>query len=165
MNKQEIAYDAGGSEIRDAVIEIDRISRTVAGGRRLRFRALVVVGNGKGKVGVGLAKAAETTNAIEKAKTWAKKRMIEIPLHGNTISGATSATFAGTKVILKPAPDGTSIIAGGAIRAIMDLGGVKNVVGKIIGSTNKINTIEATLLALKILKTKAEHSKALKKVV
>lgn len=135
-------------EFEEKVISIDRISRTVAGGRRMRFRALVLVGNHAGKVGMGIAKGQEVQAAIAKATAQASKHVIEVPIVKETIPYNISAHYGSTIIHLKSAKPGTSIIAGGLIRQIMQLAGVGNVVGKIIGSTNKINNAKATFLAL-----------------
>lgn len=138
-------------ENEDRVVAIDRISRTVKGGRRIRFRALVVVGNRAGKVGVGLAKGNDVQTAIAKAKNEANKSMITVPMHNGTIHHDVDYTFEKTKVILRPAPEGHSIIAGNSVRAVVELAGIKNIVSKALGSPNQINTATATYMALKTL--------------
>ncbi|QQG50124.1 MAG: 30S ribosomal protein S5 [Candidatus Berkelbacteria bacterium] len=136
------------------VIAIDRISRTVAGGRRIRFRAMVVVGNLSGKVGVATAKANDVQGAIAKATNAAMKTVIVVPLTNDTIPHQVSYTFGTTAVLLKPAPKGHSIIAGGAVRPVLELAGVKNIVSKALGSSNTLNSAMATYHALKILKAR-----------
>lgn len=131
---------------------VDRVSRTVAGGRRMRFRALVVVGNLNGKVGMGIGKGGEVQTAIQKATHQAKKHLLEIPIVDGTIPLNISQTYGSTDIFLKSAKPGTSLIAGGLIRQIMELAGVQNVVAKINGSTNKINNAKATFKALETLK-------------
>lgn len=138
-------------EFVEKVIEIDRISRTVKGGRRIRFRALVVIGNMNGRVGIGIGKAQEVVIGINKAINQAKKNMIDVKIVNDTILHEIKIKSCGAKVFLKPAKKGTSIIAGGSVRAVLELAGIKNVVGKILGSSNKINNVKATFEALKIL--------------
>jgi small subunit ribosomal protein S5 len=137
-------------EFIEKVIQIDRISRTVKGGRRIRFRALVVIGNMAGKVGVGIAKAQEVVIAISKAVNVAKKNIIEIHLKNETIPHEIKIKSGSALIFLKPAQKGTSIVAGGSVRSVLELAGIKNVVGKILGSNNKINNVNATIEALKI---------------
>lgn len=138
-------------EIEEKVVQIDRVTRVVKGGRRLRFRAIVVVGDRQGKVGVGVEKASEVVTAIEKASTKAKKFMKEVPLVDGTIPHEIVAEYAGAKVFLKPAKKGTGVIAGGAVRAVLDVAGVKNILSKIQGSSSKLNNVYATLKALNML--------------
>lgn len=141
-------------EFTEKVIEIDRISRTVKGGRRIRFRALVVIGNQSGKVGIGIAKAQEVVIAIGKAIAQAKKHLIKIPIVNDTIPHEIKIKSGGAIIFLKPAPQGTSIIAGGSVRSVLEVAGIKNVVGKIFGSSNKINNVKATFKALQSFKLK-----------
>lgn len=138
-------------EIEDRVISIDRISRTVKGGRRIRFRALVVIGDRSGKVGIGVAKANDVQGAIAKAKAKANKDILEVPIVNDSIAHIVNFTYGTTKVLLKPAPQGHSIIAGGSVRAVVELAGIKNIVSKLIGSSNAINSAMATYMALKSL--------------
>lgn len=141
------------SEFEQKLLDIRRTARMVAGGRRFSFRALVVVGNKKGKVGVGLAKGADVTIAVEKAVNQAKKYLIEVPItEKKSIPQMVEAKFGAARVMLKPAPEGRGIIAGGAVRVICNLAGIENVVSKIIGrTTNKLNNAEAAIVALKKL--------------
>ncbi|MDP2946635.1 MAG: 30S ribosomal protein S5 [Nanoarchaeota archaeon] len=140
-------------EFEQKLLDIRRTARMVAGGRRFSFRALVIIGNRNGKVGVGLAKGADVTIAVEKAVNQAKKYLIDVPITENkSISQMIEAKFGAAKVMLKPAPKGRGIIAGGAVRTICSLVGIENVVSKIIGrTTNKLNNAEATIEALKKL--------------
>jgi small subunit ribosomal protein S5 len=140
-------------EFQEKVIQIDRISRTVKGGRRIRFRALVVIGNEKDQVGIGVAKAQEVMIAISKAISKAKKNIITVTSYKETIPHDIKYKHGSSIVYLKPAPKGTSIIAGGSVRAVLELSGIKNVVGKILGSSNKINNVQATFEALKKLQS------------
>lgn len=139
-------------EFTERVISIDRVARVVKGGRRFRFRALVVVGDGKGRVGLGIAKAGDVTTSVSKAVAQAKKSLITLPLyrHG-TIGYEVLAKHAGAKVLLKPAGPGTGVIAGGAVREALEVAGVSDVLAKSLGSSSKINTTYATLKAFEQL--------------
>lgn len=147
------------SEFIEKVIEIGRICRTVKGGRRIRFRALVVIGDMKGRVGIGIAKAQEVVGAISKALSEAKKNIITINIVNETIPHDIKYKFGSAVVYLKPAPKGTSIVAGGSLRAVLELAGIKNVVGKILGSNNKINNVYATYYALQSFISRKPNSK------
>lgn len=140
-------------EYEQKLLDIRRTARMVAGGRRFSFRALVVIGNRHGKVGVGLAKGGDVTIAVEKAVNQAKKHLIEVPVTENkSINRMVEAKFSAARVMLKPAGLGKGIIAGGAVRVICSLAGIENVVSKIIGRTaNKLNNAQATISALKKL--------------
>lgn len=139
-------------EFLEKVVQIDRVTRVVKGGRRMRFRAAVVVGDGNGRVGVGISKGNEVPIAIRKASTIAKNNMISINLKKHTIPHEITAKKSGAVVFLKPASQGTGIIAGGAVRAVVEVSGVKDVLSKTLGSTNKINNVYATFEALKALR-------------
>ena len=139
-------------EFEEKVVSIDRVTRVVKGGRRLRFRATVVVGNKKGKVGVGVDKGNEVMTAVQKAVARAKRNMIEVDLNGTTIAHEISARKGGAYVFLKPASEGTGVIAGGAVRAVLEAAGVHDILSKMIGSNSKINNAYATILALQDLK-------------
>lgn len=148
-------------EFAEEVISIDRVSRVVAGGRRFRFRALVVIGDHKGQVGIGVAKAGEVSAAVQKAVAQAKRSLITVPLHRHgTIPHDVTARFAGAKVLLKPAAPGTGVIAGGALRRILEVAGVTDVLSKSLGSTNKLNNCYAALEALGQLEARAEEPKS-----
>ncbi|HBV33555.1 TPA: 30S ribosomal protein S5 [Patescibacteria group bacterium] len=136
------------------VIDISRVTRVMAGGKRMRFRALVVVGDHQGKVGAGLAKGADVSMAVNKATTKAKKHMIRVPVAKDTIPHQIIAKFGSSRVLLKPAPLGTGIIAGGPIRVVLGVAGIPNVVSKMLGSPNKINNVRAVLKALQSFKVK-----------
>jgi small subunit ribosomal protein S5 len=152
-------------EFDEKVVQIDRVTRVVKGGRRLRFRAILVVGDKNGRVGVGVEKGADVVTAIEKATTKAKKNLKQIPLAETTIPHEITAEFAGAKVFLKPARKGTGVIAGGAVRAVLEAAGVKDILSKIQGSSSKLNNVYATLKALELLiplnkeKDKSEEEK------
>ncbi|MDO4780856.1 MAG: 30S ribosomal protein S5 [Candidatus Saccharibacteria bacterium] len=138
-------------EFEELVINIDRVSRVVKGGRRFRFKALVVVGNRKDKVGVGVAKGADVQAAVAKATAVAKKHLITLPLNGETIPHDSEVKFSGARVLIKPAAPGTGIIAGGVVRQIIGVTGIRNLLTKSLGSTNKVNIAYATIEALKSL--------------
>lgn len=142
------------SEFDQGVLDIRRTARVVAGGRRFSFRATVVVGNRKGRAGVGVGKGADVAGAIEKAAFQAKKHLISIPITDKkTIPHEVSAKFSAARIIMKPAREGRGLVAGGPIRTIADLAGIKNLTGKILGRTvNKLNNARATMEALKKLK-------------
>jgi small subunit ribosomal protein S5 len=132
----------------ERVLHIDRVARVVKGGRRFRFRALVVVGDKKTRVGVGMAKGADVTSAVAKATDVAKKNMIDVKLFKGTLPHEVQAKVGGANILIKPASEGTGLIAGGVIRTILEVAGVKNVLSKSLGSTNKANTAYATIAAL-----------------
>lgn len=139
--------------LEERVISVDRVSRTQAGGRRMRFRALVVVGDRQGNVGLGIGKSNEITGAVAKATYKAKKNMFTVPIVRKTIPHEIVSKFDTAKVLLKPAANGTSIIAGSSVRPILELAGIENVVGKCLTrTTNKLNNAYATLTALQSLK-------------
>ncbi len=137
------------SEYEKRVLQVDRVARTVAGGKRIRFRALVIMGNRNGKVGMGIGKASEVVDAVAKASKFAEKNMIEVKIVEGTIPNRIEIRQGSAHLILKPAPAGTSIVAGGTIRTIANLAGIKNIVAKILGTANKINNAKATIEALK----------------
>lgn len=132
----------------ERVVHVDRVARVVKGGRRFRFRALVVVGDHKGKVGIGSAKGADVTAAVTKAVDVAKKHFITVPLHNGTLPHEHEAKVGGARILLKPAAPGTGLIAGGVVRSILEVAGVGNVLSKSLGSTNKTNTAYATIAAI-----------------
>ena len=147
--------DASILVLNERVVHTRRIAKVVKGGRHLRFNALVVVGDGEGVVGAGLGKALAIPDAVRKGNALAKKSLIRIPLKGSTIPQETSIENGAAIVLIKPAPPGTGIIAAGAIRAVLDLAGVKDVVAKSLGSRNPINVVYATIAALQKLKDPA----------
>ena len=146
-NRRERAPEAP-KEFEEVVINIDRVARVVKGGRRFRFKALVVVGNRKNKVGVGVAKGADVQAAIGKATDVAKKNLVTIPVVNETIPHETEVKLSGARVLIKPAAPGTGIIAGGVVRAIIGVTGIRNLLSKSLGSTNKVNIAYATVEAL-----------------
>lgn len=142
-----------GEELIEKIIMINRVTKVTKGGKKLRFSALVVVGDGKGKVGFGLGKAPEVPDAIRKAIEKAKKNMIDVPVVNGTIPHTIMTEFSSTKILLKPAKAGTGVIAGGTVRAIMDAAGITDVVTKCIGSSNPHNLVKATFKALSQLQS------------
>ncbi len=152
--------DASQLELNDNVVAIKRVSKTVKGGRTMRFSALVVVGDGKGHVGAGLGKAGEVPEAIRKGKEAAAKNMVEIPVDENqSIPHDILAQFGSSSVLMKRAPEGTGIIAGGPARAVLELAGIKNVRAKSLGSNNKTNVVLAVIDGLTKLKTPEEYAR------
>lgn len=135
----------------ERTLHIDRVARVVKGGRRFRFRALVVVGDRKNRVGIGLAKGADVTAAVTKATEVAKKNFITVSLYKGTLPHESEARVGGANILIKPASAGTGLIAGGVVRTILEVAGVRNVLSKSLGSTNKANTAYATIEALRIL--------------
>jgi small subunit ribosomal protein S5 len=146
----------GGSDLQDRVVEIRRVAKVVKGGRRFNFSALVVVGDGNGRVGVGLGKANTVPAAISKGQDRAKANMFEVPMRNTTIPHEVLGKFESSSVMLKPASEGTGVIAGGAVRAVMELAGVRDVLTKALGSTTAVNLVQATVDGLKQLRTKAD---------
>ena len=130
------------------MVTVNRISKTVKGGRKMRFNALVVVGDRNGRVGIGMGKAAEVSTAVEKATSDAKKHVVSIDLHGTTIPHEIIGTFETTKVILMPAKEGNGVIAGGAVRDVVELAGIRDITTKLYGSNNPVNCVKATFEGL-----------------
>lgn len=141
-------YDQGPKEFEETVVQINRISKKTKGGNQIRFSALVVVGDRKGRVGVGIAKAQDVRNAIRKAIEAAKRKLIMVPIVGTTIPYSVTQKFSAAQILLKPAPPGSGIIAGGPMRVVLEAAGIRDAVGKILGTKNKISNVYATLKAL-----------------
>jgi len=139
-------------EFEQKLLDLARVTRVVKGGRRFRFRATLVIGNRKGTVGVGVAKGSDVSDAIQKAYNDAKKNKITIQLAGNTISHDVTTKLGSAKVMLKPASEGRGVIAGGAVRSVVDLAGIRDIVSKSLGSSNKLNVARVTIEALRELK-------------
>lgn len=150
------------NEFDQKVVEVKRVTRVTAGGKRMRFRALVVIGDHKGRVGMGLKKGADVSESVNKAVNQAKKNMVTLPLVNETIPHELKVKYKSSSLLLKPAKAGTGVIAGGAVRGVMDLAGVKNVVSKMLGSNNKVNNIKAVFEAFRRMKSK-EQLAALRK--
>ncbi len=147
--RDRVKADVAPKEFDEITIAVDRVSRTVAGGRRMRFKALVAIGNHKNKVGVGVAKGNDVTTAVAKATSKAKKSMVTFNMDGETICHETRTKVTGADILMKPAAPGTGIIAGGTVRSIMGLTGVKNLISKSLGSTNKVNIAYAVMEGLR----------------
>ena len=139
--------------LQEKLVQVNRVAKTVKGGRIFAFTALTVVGDGKGRVGFGRGKAREVPQAIQKAMEAARRNMIDVDLNGTTIQYAIKANHGASKVFMQPASDGTGVIAGGAMRSVLELAGVQNVLAKCYGSTNPVNVVRATFNALKGIKS------------
>ena len=153
------------SEFKEKLVAVNRVSKTVKGGRNMRFSALMVVGDEKGRVGCGMGKAVEIPEAIRKGTEDAKKSMITVPLKGTTIPHEVVGVFGTGKVKMLPAPEGTGVIAGGPVRAVLEAVGIKDIVTKSIGSNNKINMVRATLAGLGQLRSAEQVAKLRGKTV
>jgi len=142
-----------GGELQEKLINVNRVAKVVKGGRIFGFTALTVVGDGAGRVGFGRGKAREVPIAIQKAMDSARKNMVDIPLSGTTLQYPVTAKHGGSKVYMQPASDGTGIIAGGAMRAVLEVAGIQNVLAKCYGSTNPVNVVRATVAGLSAMKS------------
>jgi small subunit ribosomal protein S5 len=143
-------------ELQEKVVFINRVAKVMKGGRRFHFTAIVVVGDMDGHVGAAMAKATEVPESIRKAATVARKHMIKVPMLGTTVPHPLLVRFGASKVLIKPAPQGTGLIAGGGVRAVLEMAGVKDAVAKSLGSSNPANTVKATVLALSMMRSPEE---------
>jgi len=161
VESEELANTQAGpveqhDEIEERVVSVNRNSKVVKGGRNFSFSALVVVGDKHGHVGVGFGKANENADAIRKGGEQARKHMMAVPMNGNTITHRVEASFGGAKIMIRPASEGTGVIAGGGMRHVLELAGIKDVLAKSLGAKNSVNVVKATVNALKSLRTRAE---------
>jgi small subunit ribosomal protein S5 len=141
-------------EFEEKVVQINRVSKKTKGGNRIGFSALMVVGDKKGRVGIGLGKAADVSSAIRKGSTYAQRRMISVATRGTTIPHEIRIKLGAAKLMLKPAPAGSGVIAGGPVRAVVEAAGIRDVIGKILGTSNKASNVYATFEALRRLKNR-----------
>lgn len=148
---------SGGGPLTERVVKISRVSKVVKGGRHLSFNAIVVVGDGKGSVGIGMGKADAVPDAVKKGAVNAEKNLISVPIIENTIPHDITVVFGGSEVMLKPARPGTGVIAGGSVRAVVELAGVKDIMTKVRRSTNPVNAVKAAFKALSLLKNPEEE--------
>ncbi len=146
-------------EFEQQIVHIARITRVMAGGKRMRFRVCMVIGDKKGRVGIGLAKGRDVSTAVQKAVKQAEKNVMKVNLKGETIPHEVRIKQGAAKILLKPAPEGTGVISGGAVRTVLELAGIKNVVSKILGTNNKVNNVKATIAALKKLRPVVKSTK------
>lgn len=155
--KREKRQEESDTQFEEKVLYINRCSKVVKGGRKFSFSALILVGDGKGNIGLGFAKANEVSDAIRKGGEAARKNIVTFELHGTTIPHEIQVSWDGAIVLLKPAPDGTGVIAGSKLRAVLELGGIKDIVTKSLGSNNPINQVKATFKALLQLKNRKDY--------
>ncbi len=148
IKESKISIDSSELELKEKLVSLDRVIKVVKGGKRFRFRALVVIGDGKGHVGFGLAKAAGVPDATQKANAMAKKRLIEVPSVNGTIPHEILAKYGASKIFLKPASRGTGLICSNTIHSVLELAGIRDILSKSLGSSNRINVVKATIIAL-----------------
>ncbi len=160
LETDKAATEALSSEWKEKVIQIRRVTKVVKGGKKLSFRAVVVVGNGEGQVGLGIGKSSEVIGAIQKGVAAAKKSLINVPIHAMTIPHSIQAKAGSSFVVMRPASEGTGVIAGGAARAVLELAGVHNILSKSLGSNSPLNVARATIKGLSQLRTFKEVAQA-----
>ena len=148
IREAKIKVDSSELELQEKLVTLDRVTKVVKGGKRLRFRALVVVGDGNGHVGFGLAKASGVPDATQKANAMARKGLIEVPVINGTIPHEILAKHGASKILLKPASPGTGLICSNTVRAVLELAGIRDILSKSLGSSNRINVVKATIVAL-----------------
>ncbi len=156
MPKNKAKVDPAELELEERLVALNRVTKVVKGGKRLRFRALVVVGDGKGHVGAGIGKAREVPEAVRKAGATAKKDLFKVAMSGTTIPHEIRSKYGAAEILLKPAVPGTGVIAGGGVRAVLEAAGIKDVLSKSLGCSNPINVVRATLIALATLRNPEE---------
>ncbi|MBI3560028.1 30S ribosomal protein S5 [Candidatus Gottesmanbacteria bacterium] len=154
--KYQQKTDQRTSEFAEKVVQVNRVSKKTKGGNKIGFSVLVVVGDKKGRVGVGLGQAPDVSSAVKKAVSYAKKHQITVPMNGRTIPHHVYVKLGAAKILLKPAPPGTGVIAGGAVRAVVEAAGIRDISSKILGSKNQASNVYATMEALKQLKGKQD---------
>lgn len=151
--------DGHQSEFDQKVVEVSRVTRVVAGGKRMRFRALVVIGDKKGRVGMGLRKGRDVSESVNKAVNQAKKNLVTLPLTNSTIPHEVKVKYKSSILVLRPAKPGTGVIAGGAVRQVAEMAGIKNMMSKMFGSSNKVNNVKAAFVAFRGMKSKEQLAK------
>ena len=159
MNGQNRRYNQQPSEFEEQIVQINRVSKKTKGGNKIGFSALAVVGDKKGRVGVGLGKAPDVSSAIRKGIAYAKKHLVEVPLIHGTIPFRIDVKVGAAKIMLKPAPPGSGVIAGGAVRSVVTLAGIQNISSKVLGTDNQASNVHATLEALKRVSEQAKQDK------
>lgn len=159
MKRRVDSMEKPKSDFVEQVVQLNRTSKKTSGGNTMSFSAMVVVGDKKGRVGVGLGKAPEVAEAIRKGSTKARKQMIQVPMYKSTIPHPIEVKLGAARVLLKPAPEGTGVIAGGAVRAVVEAAGIHNILSKVLGTNNKISNVYATMAALQQLKTREDVAK------
>ncbi len=160
MRYQSRSDQQRNSEFDEKVVQVNRVSKKTKGGNKIGFSVLVVVGDKKGRVGVGLGGAPDVSSAVRKAVAYAKKHLFTVPMNNKTITHEVRVKRGAAMVLLKPAPAGTGVIAGGAVRAVVEAAGIRDIVSKILGSKNQASNVYATMEALKTLKPKVLHPKS-----